>query len=123
VLPRSETVPTPSPSQTPILFVEDVIICAVLAVLSAVPIPCSQLGKPDAPLRVRRSSRHTAYRQDRVSPVRPPVFLRIIAVTFDLKDYPFLLRDEPIEQWLEHHARHAPRRSRASRSGACGANR
>jgi hypothetical protein len=28
----------------------------------------------------------------------------------------FVLRDEPIEQWLEHHARHAPRRSRASRS-------
>jgi hypothetical protein len=24
----------------------------------------------------------------------------------------FVVRDEPIEQWLEHHAQHAPRRSR-----------
>jgi hypothetical protein len=28
----------------------------------------------------------------------------------------FVVRDEPIEQWLEHHAQHAPQRSRASRS-------
>jgi hypothetical protein len=28
----------------------------------------------------------------------------------------FVIRDEPIEQWLEHHAQHAPRRSHASRS-------
>jgi hypothetical protein len=40
----------------------NVIICAVLAVLSAVPIPHSQLGKPNAPLRVRRSSPDRAHR-------------------------------------------------------------
>ena len=40
-LRHSETVPALFPAQTPSLFLENVIICAVLAVLSAVPIPRS----------------------------------------------------------------------------------
>jgi hypothetical protein len=62
--------PPSSPSQTLSLFVGDVIICAVLAVLSAVPIPppTRKAGRPAAGAQIITIR---AYRQDRVRPISP----------------------------------------------------
>ena len=58
-----------SPAQNPSSFFwGNVIICAVLAVLSAVPIPHSHSESRTPPLRVRGSSRIRAHRRDLARP-------------------------------------------------------
>ena len=76
------------------------------ALVVALPLVLALLHQAASPIRRRWNEVGAAHRAVRDLDVQRTTDVNAA------QGFPFVLRDEPIEQWLEHHAQRTPRRHR-----------